>query len=163
MKTIPTNQKRRGFTIIEVMIVLTIAGLILLIVFLAVPALQRNSRNTQRRADVSKMLGAIGDYQSNHNGQLPATAQFSTAFAESNPTMGYYTTAGNLQWDYSAAARGADPAWPAAALSDSVSVYNYAKCSSATAVTRANANQRSVVALFAVEGSGGLVNQCVES
>lgn len=31
----------RGFTIVEVMIVLAIAGLIMLIVFLAIPALQR--------------------------------------------------------------------------------------------------------------------------
>jgi prepilin-type N-terminal cleavage/methylation domain-containing protein len=47
------NLKKRneGFTIIEVMIVLAIAGLIMLVVFLAVPALQRNSRNTQRNND----------------------------------------------------------------------------------------------------------------
>ena len=48
-----------GFTIIEVMIVLAIAALILLIVLLAVPALQRGSRNTQRKNDVSALAGAI--------------------------------------------------------------------------------------------------------
>jgi prepilin-type N-terminal cleavage/methylation domain-containing protein len=40
------HRYRTGFTIIEVMIVLAIAGLILLIVFLAVPALEREARNT---------------------------------------------------------------------------------------------------------------------
>ena len=49
------NQKSRqdgqGFTIIEVLIVLAIAGLIMVVVFLAVPALQRNSRNNSRKAD----------------------------------------------------------------------------------------------------------------
>jgi prepilin-type N-terminal cleavage/methylation domain-containing protein len=35
------SKKEKGFTIIEVMIVLAIAGLIMLVVFLAVPALQR--------------------------------------------------------------------------------------------------------------------------
>ena len=42
-----TKKHRSGFTIIEIMIVLAIAGLIMLIVFLAVPALQRASRNTR--------------------------------------------------------------------------------------------------------------------
>lgn len=43
------RQTPRGFTIIEVMIVLAIAGVIMLVVLLAVPALQRNSRNYQRK------------------------------------------------------------------------------------------------------------------
>jgi prepilin-type N-terminal cleavage/methylation domain-containing protein len=42
------TKKADGFTIIEVMIVLAIAGLIMLVVFLAVPSLQRNSRNEPR-------------------------------------------------------------------------------------------------------------------
>jgi prepilin-type N-terminal cleavage/methylation domain-containing protein len=64
-----TNNK--GFTIIEVMIVLAIVGLIMLIVFLAVPALQRNSRNTQRKNDASSVAGALSTYISNSNGLLP--------------------------------------------------------------------------------------------
>ena len=42
-----------GFTIIEVLIVLAIAGLILLIMFLSVPALQRSTRNSQRHSDAA--------------------------------------------------------------------------------------------------------------
>lgn len=68
------KQKReQGFTIIEVLIVLAIAGLIMLVVFLAIPALQRNSRNNQRTTDVANILGAVGEYVSNNNGQLPDT------------------------------------------------------------------------------------------
>ena len=51
------TKRDEGFTIIEVLIVLAIAGLIMLIVFLAVPALQRNSRNTQRTNDASLIGG----------------------------------------------------------------------------------------------------------
>lgn len=65
------QNKPEGFTIIEVLIVLAIAGLIILIVFLAVPALQRNSRNTQRKNDVSAILSAVGEFSNNNNGQLP--------------------------------------------------------------------------------------------
>jgi prepilin-type N-terminal cleavage/methylation domain-containing protein len=64
------NRKEEGFTIIEVLIVLAIAGLIMLIVFLAVPALQRNSRNTQRQADASKIASAISACLSAKNGQI---------------------------------------------------------------------------------------------
>ena len=56
------KRKESGFTIVEVMIVLAIAGLIILIVFLAVPALQRNSRNTQRSQDVSAVLGGVSEF-----------------------------------------------------------------------------------------------------
>ncbi|HKR82225.1 MAG TPA: type II secretion system protein [Candidatus Saccharimonadales bacterium] len=66
-----TNKRQNGFTIIEVLIVLAIAGLIMLIVFLAVPALQRNARNNQRSRDVSALLGGMSEYVNNNNGSLP--------------------------------------------------------------------------------------------
>lgn len=71
--------KVKGFTIIEVLIVLAIAGLILLVVFLAVPALQRNSRNTQRNSDIASILGAVNEYTNNNNGALPDTLAVDTA------------------------------------------------------------------------------------
>jgi prepilin-type N-terminal cleavage/methylation domain-containing protein len=67
------TKKSEGFTIIEVLIVLAIAGLIMLIVFLAVPALQRNSRNTQRRNDVAALLAGVNDFATNNNGTLPTS------------------------------------------------------------------------------------------
>jgi prepilin-type N-terminal cleavage/methylation domain-containing protein len=66
------NRKEKGFTIIEVLIVLAIAGLILLVVFLAVPALQRNARNTQRKEDVASIMGGVSEFINNNNGNLPA-------------------------------------------------------------------------------------------
>src|ERR1700752_5066300 len=60
-----------GFTIIEVMIVLAIAGLLLMIVFMAVPALERNSRNNQRKQDVTIILSALSHYELNNSGDLP--------------------------------------------------------------------------------------------
>lgn len=68
-----------GFTIIEVMIVLAIAGLILLIVFLAIPALQRNGRNTQRKNDAANLAGGVATYLSNNNGTLPLSIGNGTA------------------------------------------------------------------------------------
>lgn len=47
-----------GFTIIEVVLVLAIAGLIFLMVFLALPALQRSQRDTQRKNDIGRLKAA---------------------------------------------------------------------------------------------------------
>ena len=62
------KKRESGFTIIEVLIVLAIAGLIMLIVFLAVPALQRNSRNRGRENDASLLATAVNDCITNKNG-----------------------------------------------------------------------------------------------
>ncbi len=65
------TKNQSGFTIIEVLIVLAIAGLILLVVFLAVPGLQRNAHNTTAKNDVAAVLGAVNEYTNNNSGALP--------------------------------------------------------------------------------------------
>lgn len=62
----------RGFTIIEVVLVLAIAGLIFLMVFIALPALQRSQADTQRRSDAGRVLSQISNYQTNNRGAVPA-------------------------------------------------------------------------------------------
>ena len=61
---------KNGFTIIEVVLVLAIAGLIFLMVFIALPALQRSQRNTQRRDDYSMLVTAVNSYMASNNGKL---------------------------------------------------------------------------------------------
>jgi len=63
-------KSRNGFTIIEVVLVLAIAGLIFLMVFIAWPALQRSQRDTQRRNDYSMLSTAITNYSTNNGGKL---------------------------------------------------------------------------------------------
>lgn len=60
------KKTEKGFTIIEVALVLAIGALIFLVVFLAVPALQRNQRNDARKRDISNIVEAIHDYNANH-------------------------------------------------------------------------------------------------
>lgn len=66
-----TTKNKKGFTIIEVVLVLAIAGLIFLMVFIALPAMQRSQRNTQRANDISRFLTAVNQYQSNNSGKIP--------------------------------------------------------------------------------------------
>ena len=67
--------KKNGFTIIEVSLVLAIAGMILLLVFIALPGLQRSQRDSRRKDDIMKLADNIKKYQSNNNrGSLPLNA-----------------------------------------------------------------------------------------
>lgn len=93
-----TNYKTRGFTIIEVVLVLAIAALIFLVVFLAVPALQRSQRDTQRRSDMGRLHTAIVNYTGNHQGILPTVdnaflAKYLRVNGDkySDPKLGDYT------------------------------------------------------------------------
>lgn len=70
--------RKEGFTIIEVVLVLAIAGLIFLMVFIALPALQRNQRDTARKADISTVSSAYGDYLGNNRGSEPDAAKLQT-------------------------------------------------------------------------------------
>lgn len=66
------NNNKKGFTIIEVVLVLAIAGLIFLMVFIGLPALQRSQRNTQRRQDMARIMTAFNDFQA-ARGHMPQT------------------------------------------------------------------------------------------
>ncbi len=57
-----------GFTIIEVVLVLAIAGLIFLTVFLALPALQKSQRDNARRQDVGKVIAGLQQYRGDNGG-----------------------------------------------------------------------------------------------
>ena len=125
LQKLKQGKKEEGFTIIEVLIVLAIAGLILLVVFLAVPALQRNSRNTQRKNDVNAIMGAVNEFLSNNAGKLP-TGSTTTEINGGGTTtpagfkMGYYTA--------SPVVTASVPAAFTPATSDTVTVVIGAQC-----------------------------------
>lgn len=69
------KQNTKGFTIIEVVLVLAIAGLIFLMVFIALPALQAGQRDTARRSDVGNIASAVNSYLSNNRSTFPNSSQ----------------------------------------------------------------------------------------
>lgn len=89
MAKLNTNSKQ-GFTIIEVVLVLAIAGLIFLMVFVALPALQRSQRDTARRNDLSRVDTSLVQYQTNNQGtnngsNLPVAGDFSPSQSSAFP------------------------------------------------------------------------------
>ncbi len=65
------KKTNRGFTIIEIMIVLAIAGLIMVIVFIAVPQLQRNQRDNARQSIANRIKAELETYAGNNQGLYP--------------------------------------------------------------------------------------------
>jgi len=149
------SKREQGFTIIEVLIVLAIAGLIMVVVFLAVPALQRNSRNNSRTTDVNNLSSAVSEYQSNNGGALPADAD-ALATAVKNTKLGFYT--GSTMVAYKDGGTAA-----VAAVTDAdktVQVVMSAKCDGDKT---APGSSRQFAILFAVESGSGTVSRCQDS
>lgn len=147
------NKRDEGFTIIEVLIVLAIAGLIMLIVFLAVPALQRNSRNTQRTNDASLIGGSVGECLANKNGQKASCDSLAELQA-----IGLDTT--KLTQLSTITVNAGDPTMPA--NTNSAAVGYTAKCNTAGDAVDTNGSDRQVVVLFRIETQAGNAGRCIE-
>ncbi len=80
----------KGFTIIEVLIVLAIAGLIMLVVFLAVPALQRQSHNQQYKTEANNLLSGVTEIAGNNGGAILLPADSAKVLSAANTKQ--YTT-----------------------------------------------------------------------
>lgn len=124
------NKPNRGFTIIEVMIVLAIAGLILAIVFIAVPQLQRNTRDNQRQSVVNRVKAEMETYASNNQGVYPFNSSGTGTGTLSDFNTRYFNTiskqnpsTGN---DYTLAFAANDTTNPTA---DQILVHRNATCS----------------------------------
>lgn len=91
-------KSNKGFTLIELVIVLAIAALILAGVLLAVGGAQRTQRDTARKEAASRMGTAIQNFASNNNGTMPTAALAATYTngildPDTNAVPAYGTTA----------------------------------------------------------------------
>lgn len=149
------KKREEGFTIIEVLIVLAIAGLILLVVFLAVPALQRNGRNTSMKSDVQNLLGGVSEFMSNNDGLAPTNITGTGSITISN---GATTQTTKLQASRQVVYGTAVP------TAGVIEVSMGQKCAAAgNAMTNQGATSRSVAVLYHIETSSGTQVKCQES
>ncbi len=92
-------QTNPAFTIIEVVLVLAIAGLIFLMVFIALPALQRNQRDTQRKNDMATFASELNNYAANNRGKYPDVSGYSSNAVTSTHAPELYNFAKSyLNW-----------------------------------------------------------------
>lgn len=149
------KRKDSGFTIVEVMIVLAIAGLIILVVFLAVPALQRSARNTERNNDASLVGAAVNECLLNRNGRVQSCGQ-----AGIDP----YIDVSKLRQLTVVTVTTAPPDTTPTPNFTTVSIAYARKCApDGSAALTAGATARSVALLYNTENaSGGAVSRCQE-
>ena len=154
------KQKREeGFTIIEVLIVLAIAGLIMVVVFLAVPALQRNSRNNNRKTEANNLMSAISEVSSNNGGTF-AASDLSTAVG--NTKLSFYQS-GDIKT--AADATAADTAGGSTTdvkVKTVVVIPNY-KCGDKPTDAATSQNRTTAVYYWVESGSSSATRQCVSS
>lgn len=161
------DDPRSGFTIIEVVLVLAIAGLIFLMVFVALPALQRSQRDTQRRDDMARLVTAITNYQTNNNNKLPGSSGSWSSSDSTNFINSYLGGSDEFQdplgGDYTISViKCTSAACAGTGINDfdssdedvryAIAVYTNAQCDDEKAVYNSNANNYAVV--YNLEGSG---------
>ena len=150
------QRKQEGFTIIEVLIVLAIAGLIMLVVFMAVPALQRNSRNTQAKSEASSLLGAASEYIANNNGKMLVAA-------DSTGVIGNAKLQNITTLTIEAAAGTTAPTSTVAVIRTGTKCLKAADATLANVVSATGAASRQYSLLFLTEGTSGNLYSCLDS
>lgn len=126
---------QKGFTIIEVVLVLAIAALIFLMVFIAFPALQRSQRDSARKNAVGTVLSAVTDYASTHRGSLPDNSSGIEPFVKE-------LTSSNYVVEVSQALPGGIPDQAI----DNIRIYKSLQCNDAsTELIQASARQYAVI------------------
>lgn len=157
------SKKQKGFTIIEVLIVLAIAGLIMLIVFMAVPALQRNSRNTSYKNDAAALLGAVSEFSNNNNGKVPTASVSSNATSDAGVIYKNAKTKDITQLTVVAGSGASTPTLNAAVLRTGAKCPATVPAAGATSITTTAGANRQTVLLYTVESGSGDQFQCQES
>jgi type II secretory pathway pseudopilin PulG len=157
-----------GFTIVETLIVLAVAGLILLIVFEVIPSVERASINNQRKQDVSLILGAVSQYELKDSGNFPllcgtvlkhcsasvgSTNDYFLRYVETNLT--YYTAVTAVQLTPQISGAGSVGA---NANPDTVQVYDFEICDTngSGGASSTAADYSDVVALYALQTGNGV-------
>lgn len=136
------QKKKTGFTIIEVVLVLAIAGLIFIMVFTALPALQQGQRDTDRKHDVAKVLAAIQSYQSNNRNAMPSANDAFAKYLDDTDNNGTVALTSGLTVTKS----GTRGAQTVSGVSDTNIVFvAEAKCGTENTVTAGGARQAAVL------------------
>jgi len=164
---------QKGFTIIEVLIVIAIGAAILLIVLLALPAMQRNARNTQRKKDVGIVMTYIQEYILLNEGALPNSSCNNTeadCFLR-DIKLSYYdnqsTTTNNVSlWNRFSIGPFNDESDPQLNPDDPISrerisIRTWSRCNGSL-ITGVNAQKQDIAAQYVLETFSGGSLHCIE-
>lgn len=83
------KNKQRGFTIVELLVVIVIIGILAALIINAFNGMQAKARDTQRITDLKNVQKAVETYYADH-GSYPLSANGSGAWAGHCPSYGNY-------------------------------------------------------------------------
>lgn len=83
---------KKGFTLIEILVVMSIIGILAALTLTGFGAARKNARDTTRKSDLAQYKLALEGYSSNNIGLYPSNAWDS----DSNSANGIFATAGPL-------------------------------------------------------------------
>jgi prepilin-type N-terminal cleavage/methylation domain-containing protein len=150
----------KGFTIVEVLIVLAIAGAILAAVLIAVPALQRSGRNATAKTAAQQLVAGVQEYASANGGTYPtgmtglAGSAKWTALGVAGSQAVTTTVSATIKpsWHATGAATAPTPGTVVAYASDSCNATN----SGASAGT-------GIAIIYPIENGGTTVMGCIQA
>lgn len=151
------KQLSKGFTIIEVVLVLAIAGLIFLMVFVALPALQSGQRDTARKQDVGNVGTAMTNFSAANRGGLPNNEAPTTSATLGTPGNGFLSAVSN-----NISAVNIKPYTAKPAAQDAIiDIYKNARCGDVDGSDKKSVNltagtARQYVMVTLIESGGGL-------
>ena len=155
------QSSKKGFTIIEVVIVLVIGAIIMLMVFLIVPQLQRSQRDARRQSDARTFLASAEQFATQNNGNYPSTAGEVTTVVNNfvNRAGGFLSPNGNayLANNLDGVTAGAAAASTVTAASE-MEYRTAATCTGPAITALAGQTRRVAVMVFQENGGSFCVN-----
>lgn len=134
--------KSKGFTLIEIVVVVAIAGLIMGLVFTSISGAQKARRDQARKSDINRFVAALEQSAGNNAGVYPVGCGC-------NPVSGYWTATPPLGGAYSIlATKDTTP------ITDYIYYDRSAKCNGGQITALVGENQKYAVAVGLETGGG---------
>lgn len=163
MQKLLKNRKSSGFTIIEVLIVLAIAGLIMVVVFLAVPALQRQGRNNALNTNANNIFTGVNNFVSNNNGTLPTGVALASNVVTITGPAGSNSETVRVDNGVASVLLQTSAASPATAAPGNVVIVTgtNAKCNTTASGLVSGGSTRGVAVAYSAESGNGNIVRCL--
>ena len=84
---ISIKRNNRGFTIVELLIVIVVIGILAALVITTYTGIQKKARDTERKTDINALHGQVEAYQA-QNGKYPTLDELNDATFRSNNLKG---------------------------------------------------------------------------
>lgn len=146
------NSRQQGFSLIELIMILAIAGILSALVFVAISDAQHNQRDDVRRNAAERYLNAAKQYVADHNGAVPTSA--TDASAPTNILSTYLTASGATFQNPQGVNWTAGYGYGVPGTSSLIFLSPQASCSAGISVANGGTNTRQIAVVVQLETSG---------